>query len=216
MNQEFLQRLTSGGEGQYLEFKKKANFPEKILKELVAFANTEGGRLVLGVDDDGTVSGTRNIEGEVFILEDSIHKLIRPKLNYSKSIFHINEKKGVAVFEIPESRKKPHFVKESPNTRKGIAFVRSEDESLKASKEMREIMRRRNKERDEQFNYGEKERILMQLLDQSPSISLSQFSTQAKIPKHVASRTLIKLVLANVIDIKAFSEGDRYFIKSPE
>lgn len=214
MDQEFLQRLTSRGEGQYLEFKKKANFPEKILKELVAFANTGGGKLILGVDDDGTVSGTRNIEGEVFILEDAIDKLIRPRLSYAKEIVKLNEKKGVAIFDIPESKRKPHFVKSHPNTKNGIAFVRSKDASLKTSKEMREIMRRRNKDRDEQFNYGEKESTLMQLLEKRQFISLEEFSAQANISKYIASKTLVKLVLANVLDIKASHEGDQFFIKT--
>ena len=78
-----VQRLVARGEGQRVEFKKKVNFPDKIIKEVVAFANSNGGKLILGIDDDGTIAGTRNIEGEIFVLEDAIEKLIMPSLTYT-------------------------------------------------------------------------------------------------------------------------------------
>ena len=48
-----LKQLVRRGEGQYLEFKKKADHPDKIVREMVAFANSGGGELLLGVDDHG-------------------------------------------------------------------------------------------------------------------------------------------------------------------
>ncbi len=216
MNLELLKNIAQQGEGQYLEFKKKANFPEKIVKELVAFANSYGGKLLLGVDDNGMVSGTRNIEGEVFVLEDAIAKLIKPKLAYSVDILKINDKKGVAVFHISEGNKKPYKVKDHSNNEAGTAFVRSGDESLKASREMKEILRRRNNIKDERFVYGDKEQVLMKMLDKAESITLDQFSEEAGISRTVASKTLIKLVLANLLDIAPSAEGDKFFIKTQD
>ena len=214
MTLQELRKKVEYGEGQTLEFKKKANYPEKIVKELVAFANSEGGHLLLGVDDDGRLSGTREIEGEVFILEKAIQELIRPKLTYQVTIHPLNEKKGIAVFEVPESTRKPHFVRENSQTRKGQAFVRSGHESVQASREMREILQRRLKNRDIQFTYGEKEKCLLEFLDKNKSISLEEFSSLVKISKFKASRTLIRLVLANVLDIIPSAKGDFYILKS--
>lgn len=45
------------GEDQYREFKRLINNPESVAGEIVAFANTQGGRLYIGVDDDGTIIG---------------------------------------------------------------------------------------------------------------------------------------------------------------
>lgn len=208
-----VQRLVAKGEGQRIEFKKKVNFPEKIVKEVVAFANTHGGKLLLGVDDDGTISGTRNIEGEVFLLEDTIKKLVSPPLDYGVDLIKINTKKGVAIFDIPEGTEKPYGVKEHVNADHGTAFVRSGDESIKASKEMRQILRRRNNERDERFNYGEKEKVLMQMIDERQFVTLEEFADKAEIPRFMASKTLVKLVLANLLDIKPQAGCDQYFIK---
>ncbi|MDZ7649627.1 MAG: ATP-binding protein [Cytophagales bacterium] len=43
----------------HLEFKRKAAYPEKIVRELIAFANTEGGTLLVGVDDDKSIPGVK-------------------------------------------------------------------------------------------------------------------------------------------------------------
>lgn len=214
MNLSSLSRLTAKGEGQYLEFKKKANFPEKIVKELVAFANSKGGKLLIGVDDDGTVAGTRNIAGEVFVLEDAIRKYITPTLDYAIDIVKINEKKGVAIFTIPEGLLKPYRSKGDSNTEHGRAFVRWKDESIQASKEMRQILKRRNTEKDERFVYGDKEKVLMQVLEEQPQVTLLEFADKADIPKLVASKTLVKLVLANLLEIQPSPQGDKFFIKT--
>jgi predicted HTH transcriptional regulator len=205
-----LKKLTAQGEGLHLEFKKKANFPEKIAKELVAFANTDGGLLLLGVDDDGTVSGTRDIEGEVFVMEETIEKLIKPRLMYQAQVIKINDKKGLAIFEIPKSEKRPLYLRNAPQTKEGKAYVRNGDQSLQASKEMCEILRRRCRKKDIQFTFGEKEQMLMKLLDERQYITLLDFSKAAKISKFVASRTLIQLVLANVLDILPKEGEDHY------
>jgi len=139
--------------------------------------------------------------------------LIRPALSYQIEMIPVNAKKGLAIFHIAESTKKPHFVREAPSVRKGIAFVRYKDESVKASREMREIMQRRLKNKDVQFTYGDKEKVLLTYLDENKYISLQEFSRLAKIPKYFASRTLIRLVLANVLDILPQAGKDLYFLK---
>ncbi len=207
-----LKKLTELGECATLEFKKKANYPEKIVKELVAFANTNGGRLLLGVDDDGTTSGTRDIEGEAFIVEKAIEELIRPKLNYLIEYIHLTDKKGIAIFKIAESERKPHFVRENPTTRKGTAYIRFKDESIQASREVREIIQRKLKNKDIQFTYGEKEEALVKHLEMNNSITVADFASLTKTPKFIASRTLIRLVLANVLEVIPNPKGDQFIL----
>lgn len=211
-----LKKLVQAGEGQHLEFKKKANHPEKIIKELVAFANANGGLLVLGADDDGTLSGSRDIEGEAFVLESAIDKWIRPKLHYNKEILSLSAKKGLALFHVQESSRKPHFVKLPESQGKGVAYIRHQEESLQASRELREIIRRRQKPRNIRFEYGEKERQLMLHLEDHDDISIQQFSQIAAIPKFVAARTLVRLVLANLLDVLPTGSCDLYRLKDAE
>lgn len=202
-----LKRLVAQGESQHLEFKKKANYPEKIAREIVAFANATGGCLVLGVDDDGTVSGTRNIEGEAHVVKAAIENHIRPKLPYQLELIPINAKKGIALFYIEEGPRKPYMLNLDGEKK---SYIRMKDESLQASRELREIIRRKQRSRDIHFQYGEKEKQLMQHLEKSGEITLVEFSKLARISKYTAARTLVRLVLANVLDIVPTGTGDLY------
>jgi predicted HTH transcriptional regulator len=203
-------KLAKQGEGLHLEFKKKAAYPEKIVKEVIALANTEGGKLLLGVDDDGTVSGQRFIEEEIFVLEKAIRELIFPKVEYQTEMLKLTEKKGVAVFHIEKSPQRPHYILEEERKK---AFVRVKDQSIQASKEMWEILKREKYTNNTLFTYGEKENVLMKALDQEATITLKQFVKLAKLPKFIASKTLVKLVHANVLQIIPQEKEDLYRIK---
>ncbi|EMS33311.1 hypothetical protein C943_00589 [Mariniradius saccharolyticus AK6] len=210
MTLQDIHKLAKEGEGLRLEFKKKAMFPEKIVRELIALANTEGGCLLVGVDDDGTVSGQRFIEEEVFVIKNAIADLIRPTLDYEVEIFKLSEKKGVAVFQIPKSPSRPHYILDGERKR---AYVRSGEKSLQASREMWEILKKSRVPKDIVFTYGEKETVLMKALAQKGQITLGEFQQLAKLPRFLASKTLIRLVLANVLQVMPMEKEDIYILK---
>jgi predicted HTH transcriptional regulator len=210
MNLHEVANLAKQGEGLHIEFKKKVAHPEKIIKEIIAFANTEGGYLLIGVDDDGTVSGQRYVEEDVFLLDKTIEKMIEPKLDFQKFQLPINAKKGVAVYKIAKSPSRPHYFYENQRKR---AFIRVEDRSVQASKEVWEILKKQKKEKDVFFKYGEKEDVLMKALREKPSITLKEYAKLANLPKFVASRTLVKMVLANVLKIIPQEVEDIYVLK---
>lgn len=210
MTLQEINKLAQQGEGLKLEFKKKAAFPEKIVREIIAMANTEGGILFIGVDDDGTVSGQRFIEEEVFVMEKAIRELVKPELQYQVEIIKLNAKKGVAVFQIPKSHQRPHYLIDQ-NLKK--AFVRVEDRSIKASKEMWEILKRDKKQQNVVFTYGEKETVLMKALAEKGKITLNDFQNLAKLPRFLASKTLVRLVLANVLQIVPQEKEDFFISK---
>jgi predicted HTH transcriptional regulator len=210
MTLQDIHKLAQQGEGLKIEFKKKAAFPEKIVKEIIAMANTEGGYLLIGVDDDGTVSGQRFIEEEVFVMEKAIREHIKPELAYEVEVVKLNSKKGVAVFSIPRSHNRPHFILEDGRKR---AFVRVADRSIQASKEMWEILRRGKQSKDMVFTYGDKETILMKALAEHGKVTLREFQHLAKLPRFLASKTLVRLVLANVIQIIPQEKEDLYLSK---
>lgn len=202
--------LAAKGEGQRIEFKKKATFPEKIVRELIAFANTSGGDLLIGVDDDGTVSGQRYIEEEIFVMEKAIKELIFPRLDYELFSMKLNEKKGVAVFKVPISPNRPHYLQEKDRKQ---AYTRVADRSVQASREVWEILRRGKNPRDMVFTYGRKEEILMKALGETDKITLKEFAKLANLPKFLASKTLVRLVLANVLQIHPQESEDYFTLK---
>ena len=84
------------------------------------------------------------------------------------------------------------------------------DQSIKASREVREIARRSQVKKDVRFHYGDHEKMLMQYLDTNDSITLKEFMKVSGLKKFYASKKLILLVLANVLTITPHEKGDLF------
>jgi predicted HTH transcriptional regulator len=203
-----LRLLVAQGEGIQLEFKRRATHPEKVVREMIAFANTHGGTLLVGVDDDGSVLGVKYPEEESMGIVEAIQKSCRPQLVYHESVIALSENKFIVRYDIPQSEKRPHlFVLDKEHSE---TYIRVNDMSIKASTEMEEIVRRTRKKKDIQFTYGEHEDLLMKYLADNKTITLSQFRVLTGLNRFKASRKLILLVLADVLKIEATEKGDLY------
>ncbi len=214
MTLQDLRKLVAQGESASLEFKRKVAHPDKIAREMVAFANTNGGQVIIGVSDNGNIPGLKYPEDEIFSMNTTLEKLCKPKLPFDLEEVKLSEKASAIIYTIPKSDKRPHYVKEDPDSKWGQAYVRYDDKSVKASREIREIIKRQKRMKDIRFNFGEKEKVLMEYLNEHHEISLSKFKSIAGINNYVASKTLILLVLANVLRVQPTEKGDIYRLKN--
>lgn len=208
MELRLLKELVKKGEGEHVEFKLKSNHPEKIVREMVAFANTGGGKLFVGVGDDKTIKGLKDAEEDEYTLTKAINKYIFPKINYKTEKIPISPDRDVLLITIPRSVDKPHYVVDESGTRQ--AYIRVEDKSIQASREMKEIMRRGRGDRDIRFQYGEKEEKLMKLLDEKESVTVDLFAAFAGIPRKIASNTLVVMVLARILEVHPHEMIDKF------
>lgn len=203
-----LYKLVAEGEGQQLEFKHKIAHPEKVVREMIAFANSEGGTILVGVNDDGQLAGVKYPDEELLSLNEALQKFVRQKLIYHDSLIKLSEKRSVLRLDIPPNEKPPVYFWLSGNERE--SYVRVNDMSIKASKEMNEIIRRKRQKKDVRFYFASHELALMKYLDANPFITLHEFQQLSGLNRFAASRKLILLVLANVLKITASEKGDRY------
>lgn len=205
-----LYRLVRKGEGETLEFKRKAAHPEKIIKEVVAFANTKGGDLLIGVDDNGTIPGVKYADEEIFVLNKALFTLCKPKVKFQYNIIPLDEEqtRSVVHYQIAESKKKPHYALPDATTDRGKAYVRVLDKSIQASNEVRSIIKLANRKSVKAFAIEDKERLLLKYLDEHKSITLSQFQTISNLNKYKASRILITLVVSNVLFVRPSDKED--------
>ncbi len=208
-----LKLLVAQGEGQRLEFKRKVAHPEKVVREAVAFANTEGGTLAIGVNDDQTIPGLKNPDEDEYVLEKALVELCVPALTWTKERVGVADGYVVLLYHFEEGAEKPYQVQEGEFAR---AYVRVADQSVQASRELRQILRQRKKERQYQFGFGEKERLLMQHLDREASITLAGFAKMAGVKSDLAGRTLVLMVLAGVLEIEPREGGDLYTLSNKE
>ncbi len=212
MNFHRLTELIEQGEGLSIEFKRKVSTPEKIAREMIAFANTAGGVIIFGVDDDRSIVGVESEKAEINAIVDAAQTLIQPQIAIDISIFGFEEKDVVCV-EIPESRSKPHFLAggSQPAGEEPKAFIRVGENSVTASREMVKILRYRSgAEKPVRLIIGEAERRLFDFLERNERISVKEYADLINVSDRRASRLLIRLVKAGVLAIHSTEKQDFY------
>lgn len=207
-----LYRLVRRGEGDTLEFKRKAAHPEKIVREFVAFANTKGGNVLIGVDDNGNIPGVKYAEEEIYVLNKALAKLCKPRLKYEYHIIPLDEDESRAVvhYEVAESKKKPHYALPDENTDWGKAYVRLADKSIQASKEVRNVIKFSQRKSGRILEIQEKEKVLLEYLGENESITLAKFQEISKLNRYKASRILVNLVVSNILRINPSDKEDTF------
>ncbi len=215
MNLKELEELVRKGEGQQLEFKQKAAFPDKLAREMVAFANTDGGRLLVGVADGGSLTGVKCADEEQFAIEKAIDQHIKPQIRYEFELIPLTRKRSILHYNIFETRRKPIYFLPDPS-KKGYAFVRVEDKSVKASREMVEILRRSKSKKSYPVQLTEAEQSLFRFLDSNENITLSDFVAVAGISRSRASQILVNLVISNILQIHNGESIDFYSMKETQ
>ena len=212
MTLDALKRLASLGEGQHLEFKHRVPRPEKIAREVIALANTGGGKLLLGVEDDGTVLGVRDVHEEAFALQDALRAFCDPPVEGIRvASVPVSRRREALVVDVPNSADKPHFLVEHEDGRpRRTAFVRARDESIVASREAVRLMRTAASDAGVRFEFGDKERRLMEYLDRFERVTVAEFARMADVPARSASHTLVLLTRAGVLAHHADAREDHF------
>lgn len=194
-----LYKLIEEGEGSKIEFKRKFSSPRKIAKEMIAFANTNGGYIIFGVDDDRTIVGVESEKSELDLIDTAAKFFCEPEVDYRTDIVPIKSK-DVVVIDIPESRKKPHKLVDEDDRESTRIYVRYKDKSVIASKETASILKYSNVDSPPMIvSLGELEKMLVRYLEEHDSITVKGFRKLANISERRASRTLVNLVRAGVI-----------------
>ncbi len=207
-----LQALVEQGEGQLLEFKLKANYPEKIVREMVAFANSDGGHLFVGVDDDGKISGLKFPEDDKYVIENAIKSHIKPEIRYQFNIIPISRKRSVLHYKVFKVKRKLIYYLFDLNKR-GKAYVRLNDKSLQASREFTEISKRINSKKSSTLHLGEEEYLLFKQIEKHGKVSISKFVESSGLSRFRASQILIEMVVSNILKIEIGEKEDLYSMK---
>lgn len=213
MSPDALKRLAALGEGPRLEFKNRVPRPDRIAREIIAFANTEGGTVLLGVDDDGSVIGLRDADEELFALDaalDGGH--IEPPVEVRVERVAISRKREVVVVEVPPSDARPHYLRPGGDpAQRRVAFVRVADASVEASRAAVDLMKAEGRGDAVHFTFGDAEKRLLEYLDRYERITVREYGRLARVPPWRASRTLVALTRAGIVRLHAQPGGDDYF-----
>ena len=132
MQKSELLQLIANGENSGVEFKEDQERPERIAKEIVALANFNGGKLVLGVDDDGNIIGIQRKDLEHWIMDVVFGRKVHPMILPFYEEVQVDDHRRVAVITITQGITKPYVVRH--NNREQI-YIRVGSTSQHATRE---------------------------------------------------------------------------------
>lgn len=214
MTRKVLIRLIAGGESLNVEFKQRFSEYKKIAKELIAFANTSGGVLIFGVDDDGSIYGVESEKQEAELVKETAAKYCEPPVEIDLFYVEIDGLEVVAVV-VAESVNKPHRIqdyKTELDLNSASVYVRVNDKSIPASKEMIKLLQTQTAGMGlKNYKIGKSEKAVFDFLSERETISVKELAKAVNISNRRASRTLINLVRANMLNIHSKDNGENYF-----
>lgn len=212
MKRHELREIISRGECSTVEFKRKFTTVDKIAREIIAFANTTGGMLLIGVDDNGTIVGVDSEKEQIAQVEACNH-VITPELAMTTEVVEIDFR-DVVIIHVPNSQNKPHrLVSDDPHERphERKAYIRQGEKSVTASREMTRILASQNPTSPPMtLSIGDRERRLFTYLERHGRASVTDFARLVNISKRRAAQILVKLVRAGVVHINSDAGGDFY------
>lgn len=191
----YITKLIQQGEHQTQDFKYCISDSKKIARSLVAFANTDGGRLLIGVKDNGRIAGVRS-EEEYYMVESAAKMYSNPPISFTTKQHNIDGKTVLEVIVEP-SPEKPHFARDDEG--KWWAYFRKDDENRLANKVMIEVWKRKKSTDGILINYSEDEKILLDYLEKNEKISVSKYSRIAHLSYKKAEEIIINFRTLNIL-----------------
>lgn len=205
-----IKRMIFDGEGVKQDFKKTINSCEKIAKTLVAYANNKGGRLLIGVADDGTITGVKQEDEEKYMITKAAHFYCKPALDPKFEEVYVDDKL-VLVVEIEPSDLKPHYALGEDG--KWWVYVRVNDKSILASKVVVDVIKSAGREEGVLIEYSNNEKALLEYLQSHERITVMEYCALSKINRRKAQRILVNLLLSGVIKVHT-SEKEEFYTAS--
>lgn len=201
--------LIKQGEHQQLDFKFEISDSRKIARSLAAFANTDGGKLLIGVKDNGKIAGVRSDE-EFYMLEGAASMYCKPEVKFSVKSWNI-EGKTVLEIDIEKNENEKHYCQDEKGN--WLIYVRVEDENILANGMLLKLWKRQKQDNSVFIKYTKSEKQLLDYLDENDEITISKFCKIAQLPKKIAEEVLINLLVLDVLEMEYSETKTIYRLK---
>lgn len=208
----YLKKLIAEGENQKLDFKYCVSDSRKIARTLTAFANSNGGRLLIGVRDNGSIAGIKSDE-ECYMVDTAAHLFCRPEITFTTKQ-HTTEGKTILEVEVMKGDKRPYQSKDENG--KWLPYFRNHDQNLVANRVLLQVWRKKEKRSGVLVKFSKVENSLLDYMEKNGSITLSKFRKIARIPAYKAESILANLIIFKVVVMNSSEKGFSYELNQEE
>ena len=193
-DRQYLLSLIGEGEHQQQDFKYRVSDALKLAKSVSAFANTDGGRLLIGVRDDGNMSGVRD-EEEIYMMHQAAYRYCRPEASIKFDTYHVDGR-TIVIATVPPSDHRPICVVSDDG--KPRAYIRIADENIVASPVHLALWRESQNTQGTMLTYTDSVRKILDVL-QDKEIPLNLIVKRSRIPRPKVIKLLARLIRFQVV-----------------
>ena len=196
-DKRYLLSLIREGEHQQQDFKYRVADACKLAKSVSAFANTDGGRLLIGVRDDGHLSGVRS-EEEIYMMHQAAYRYCKPEASIKFDTYHVTPDtssgerglRTIVMATVPPSTKRP--VCAIDETGRMRAYIRINDENIVASPVHLALWRESQKPQGVMLTYNDDIRHLLDVIQDR--LTLNQIVRLSRLPRHKVITLMARLI----------------------
>ena len=207
---QYIHQLVAEGEHDHQDFKFEISDARKIARSISAFANTGGGRLLVGVKDNGKIAGVRS-EEEIYMIEAAASMYCQPQVEIATHT-HIVEGRTVLKIDIEEAGTKPVFALDEENKPK--AYIRIADENILASPVHLKVWQHAKKERGALLTFTEREQNLLDILKEHELLTLNQCCKRSRTSRQTTCNLLADFIRFGLV-VSVF-QGHQFYFKLNE
>ena len=196
----YLRQIIAEGEHEHQDCKFAISDARKIARSISAFANNSGGRLLIGVKDNGVIAGVRN-EEDIYVVEQAAQLYCRPEQHPRFIALKADDGAVVIRVDIDASPQRPVQASEPDGSWR--AYFRVADENILASPLMVKAWRRKASGRPTLLTITPSEQKLIDALaPDEAALSLTDVMCQCMLSRPAAEETILRLYTLGVIDFK--------------
>lgn len=199
-----IRAMVAQGEHQNQDFKYAVSDARKIARSVSAFANRDGGRLLIGVKDNGVIAGVRTDE-DASLVETAAEIYCRPSVPVSFHAYSVDTDVRVVVAEIAPANRRPVYAPAPDGTWR--AYYRVADENIAACPLMVGAWERRAG--GTPLMLGSRHGALLDILSQCGEMEADsrRIALALHAPESIAAETAIELAAAGAITFRHSREG---------
>ena len=208
---QLLKRI-AGGESQTLDFKFAVNDSRKIARSMSAFANTDGGSLLIGVKDNGRLAGIRS-EEEIYMAEAAATMHCVPEVHFDSILYQIQGKEILEII-IPKNEDVMTLAPDEKGNL--VAFMRYLDANYIAGTIFERVWHKRKQKYSTHLRMDEYHKALLELMERKGAVSLEQVVQDLGLKRGFAASAIERLILLDAADFKLTENGMHYCLKEVE
>lgn len=194
----YIGSLISQGEHIEQDFKYEISDARKIARTLSAFANTQGGRLLVGVKDNGRIAGVR-CEEEMYMVEAAARLYCVPEVEVSMRVYRV-EGRIVLLVDVPQVQCRPVMAVDEENRR--WAYVRVADENILATAVHLQVWRDSDVVLPDVLSFTEREHRVLALLAREEECSIGRVCRVMGVSWGVIVQLLARFVRWGIVAMR--------------